>query len=114
MSTYELETCAQTIHDHFHHLKATELMLFFARLLGGMYPVDWHGYVTPTKIVSALRENFMPWRNDLLYKIEKQEEIQRRESVLHDPEAITYEEWCKLRGKDPKQNPLSQLNTTDK
>ncbi len=114
MTTYEIETCAQTIHDHFHYLKATELMLFFARLLGGMYPVEWHGYVTPTKIVSALRENFMPWRNDLLYKIEKQEEIQRREAALHDPEAVTYEEWCRLRGKDPTENPILKLKTTEK
>ena len=107
MSTYEIETCAQTIYDNYHHLKATELMLFFTRFLGGMYPVDWHGYVTPTKIVSAIREHFMPWRNELLYKIEKQEAEKRREEESKTP-GITWEEYCKLKGIE-KGNPLTNL-----
>lgn len=97
MSVFEIDTCAQTLYDNYHHLKATEFMLFFARLLGGMYPVDWHGYITPTKIVSALREHFMPWRNDLLYKITKQEEEQKRNAELHNPNNMTREEWLEIK-----------------
>ena len=108
MSKFEIETCAQTIHDNYHHLKTTELMLFFARLLGGMYPVDWHGYVTPTKIVSALREHFMPWRNDLLYKIEKQQEDERRKEEGSQPK-VTWEEYCQMKGIN-RPNPLERIN----
>ena len=109
MSAPQLETCAQTIYDNFHHLKTTEIMLFLARLLGGMYPVDWHGYITPTKIVSALRDYFMPWRNDLLYKIDKQEKQRKLEESLQEP-GITWEEYCKLKGID-RPNPLTQINS---
>lgn len=96
MSKYEIETCAQVICDNFHHLKCSELMLFFARLTGGLYDVDWHGYITPTKIVTAIREHFMPWRNDLLYKIEKQEEKRKEVEEAKKP-TITYEEYLKLK-----------------
>ena len=106
MSKYQIETCAQVIYDNFHHLKVTELMLFFARLAGGMYPVDWHGYITPTKIVSALRDYFMPWRNDLLYKIERQEQERRQEEISKE-KGITWEEYCKLKGIN-KENPLKK------
>lgn len=107
MSVFEVETCAQTIHDNYHHLKTTELMLFFARLLGGMYPVDWHGYVTTTKIVTALREHFMPWRNNLLYLQEKQESERRAEENAKKPK-LSWEEYCELKGID-KPNPLGKL-----
>lgn len=84
-------------------------MLFLARLLGGMYPVEWHGYITPTKIVSALRDYFMPWRNDLLYKIDKQEKQRKLEESMREP-GITWEEYCKLKGID-RPNPLTKTNT---
>lgn len=105
MNVYEIDTCAQTIYDSFHHLKTTELMLFFARLLGGMYPVDWHGYVTTTKIVSALRENFMPWRNDLLSKIEKQKAQRERDAALHNPDNMSYDEWQEIKMLTAMYNP---------
>lgn len=97
MSVAQLDTCAQIIYDNFHHLKATEIMLFLARLLGGMYPVDWHGYVTPTKIVFALREHFMPWRNDLLHKIEKNRQEQQRKKDYDNPDNMTYDEWQEIK-----------------
>jgi len=107
MSVYEVETCAQTIHDYYHHLKTTELMLFFARLLGGMYNVDWHGYVTPTKIVTALREEFMPWRNDLLHKIDEKNKKQQEKEYRSIP-TMTWDEYCQLKGID-KKNPLDRM-----
>lgn len=97
MTNVQLETCAQCIFDGYHHLKTTEIMLFLARLCGGMYPVDWHGYVTPTEIVSALREHFMPWRNNLLYKIDKQREERERESQLRDKDLMTREEYEEIK-----------------
>lgn len=105
MNVYEIETCAQNIFDSFHHLKCTELMLFFARLLGGMYPVEWHGYVTPTKIMTALRDHFMPWRNNLLSKIEHQRLKQQREAYRNDPDRMTYDEWQEIKTIESMYNP---------
>lgn len=95
MTSYQLETCAQTIATEFHHLKTSELCLFLARLQGGAYAVDWYGSVSPDKIVSALREQFMPWRNNQFYLKEKQEEERRRDEALHDEGNISWEEWKK-------------------
>lgn len=111
MSKYQIETCAQSIYDTYHHLKATEIMLFFARLAGGMYPVDWHGYVTPTKIVTALREHFMPWRNNLLYKIDRQNQERKAKEEAAKP-SVTWEEWQQMKKSRGEQtehdsNPLS-------
>lgn len=113
MSPYQIETCAQSIFETFHHLKATEIMLFFARLAGGMYPVDWHGYITPTKIVSALREHFMPWRNNLLYKIEQQERERKAKEEAAKP-TVTWEEYKRMKEQagektNNEKNPLSLI-----
>jgi hypothetical protein len=43
-------------------------------------------------------------RGKLIEK-ERQEKISRER---HDPTNITYEEWCKLRGKEIEINPLQQ------
>ncbi len=83
-------------------------MLFLARLLGGMYPVDWYGTITPDKIVTALREHFMPWRNNLLHKIEKQEQQRRSEEESKNP-GLTWEEYCRQTGRDPSESPLNKL-----
>lgn len=75
MTSVQIETCAQCIFDGYYHLKTTEIMLFLARLCGGMYPVDWHGYVTPDKIISALRDWFMPWRNEQFRRMEEERRV---------------------------------------
>ena len=108
MTSYEIETCAQSIYDSYHHLKTSELMLFFARLLGGMYPVDWYGYVTPTKIITALREHFMPWRNNLLYKIDKQEKERKAKEDAAKP-TMSWEDYARETGQDPEKSPLKRL-----
>lgn len=97
MTSYQLETCAQTIATEFHHLKASELCLFLARLQGGAYTVDWYGSISPDKIISALREQFMPWRNHQFYLKEKEEEDKRREEAINNPQNVTYEEWLEMK-----------------
>ena len=108
MTSYEIETCAQTIFDHYHHLKTSEIMLFLARLLGGMYPVDWYGYVTPTKIITSLREHFMPWRNDLLYKVDKQEKERKAKEEAAKP-TCTWQEFLEERGEEYRDSPIDRL-----
>lgn len=96
MTPAQLEHCAQMIAENFHYLKTTEIMLFLGRLTGGSYSIDWHGYITPDKIVNALREKFMPYRNDLFHK----HELQQRERLRKEEEKqvhLTREEWEKKK-----------------
>lgn len=96
MSPQQLEHCAQMIAEDYHHLKTTEIMLFLSRLTGGWYGIDWHGYITPDKLVSALREKFMPYRNDLIHKQELYlREKQRREQARE--ETLSREEWEEIK-----------------
>lgn len=107
MTTYQIDACAQTITERFGYLKTSELMLFLSRLRGGLYNVDWHGYINPDKIVNALLEHFLPYRNNLYYKREKAEKDKRMAEDAKTP-GITWEEYCEMRGIS-KPNPLLQL-----
>ena len=110
MSVIEIETCAQVIHECYYYLKTTELMLFFARLLGGMFSVDWHGYVTPGKLVGVLREQFMPWRSKMLHEIEERERKAKDEADALTPK-VTWEEYCKMHGIEGRPSPFDRLNS---
>lgn len=111
MTAWQVESCAQSITEAYGHLKASEIALFLARLLGGAYTVDWYGSVSPDKILQALREQFMPWRNNQFYIREKRMEEQRRDESIGNPNNITYEQWLKEkqeRGEEVsiKTNPI--------
>lgn len=106
MTSFQLDACAQTISERFGYLKTTEIMLFLSRLKGGLYNVDWFGSVNPDKIVKALLDHFIPYRNNLYYKREKAEQ-ERKEKEMREEPAITWEEYCKLKGIN-KPNPLGQ------
>jgi hypothetical protein len=97
MTVYQIDACAQIITERYGYLKLSEIMLFFARLKGGLYNVDWHGYITPDKLVTALREHFIPYRNDLLHKIEKdrKEREQKKQRNAHD--VMTHQEWIEIK-----------------
>lgn len=111
MTSYQLETCAQTISQDFGYLKATEIMLFLSRLQGGAYMVDWFGAITPDKIILALREKFMPWRNNRYYQYEQQERERKAAEEMARP-TVTFDEWKRMkeeRGEEVnnKTNPLN-------
>lgn len=110
MSTYQLEACAQAVCDSFAYLKTTELMLFFTRLAGGLYPVQWYGSVSPDKIIAALRDHFVPWRNKRLDEIHYEEQRQREQ--LEHSNAITWEEYLARHGEEYRPSPLDMINHT--
>ena len=97
MTSFQIEMLSQTISQEFCYLKATEIMLFLSRLQGGAYAVDWYGSISPDKIISALREQFMPWRNHQFYLKEKEDEDKRREESINSPKNVTFEEWKKMK-----------------
>lgn len=102
MTAYQLDACAQTISERFGYLKTTELMLFLSRLKGGLYNIEWHGYINPDKIVDALLAHFLPYRNNLYYKRERSEKDKKDKE---EEPGITWEEYCEMKGID-KPNPL--------
>ena len=111
MTSFQIETLAQTISEEFNHLKTTEIMLFLARLQGGAYSVDWYGSVSPDKIIGALREQFMPWRNRQFYLKEKEEEERKRDEAIHSENNISWEQFVaekKAKGEEVlnNKNPL--------
>lgn len=109
MTVYQIDSCAQIITERFGYLKTSEIMLFLSRLKGGLYGVEWFGTITPDKIVRALSENYMPYRNNLYYKHEKDEKDKRDAEQRNTP-GITWEEYCRLKGID-KQNPLDNITS---
>ena len=106
MTSYQLETCALNIATEFHHLKSSEICLFLARLQGGAYTIDWYGSGSPDKIISALRTQFMPWRNNQFYLKEKEEEERKRQEAINSPDNISWEQYAKENGLE-KDNPLN-------
>ena len=78
-------------------------MLFFARLLGGSYKVQFFGRIDSNTIIEALAQQFIPQRNKIFNEEEKRI---KKEQVKEDN--ITWEEYCKRKNID-KENPLKQL-----
>ena len=114
MTSWQLESCAQSILEKYSHLKVSEIVLFLTRLQGGAYSVDWFGVISPDKILSALREQFMPWRNNQFYQKEKRDEERKREEQIHSKDNISYEQWKREkqeRGEEiiHNENPITTI-----
>lgn len=105
MTTSQIDACAQIISERFGYLKTSEIMLFLSRLKGGLYNVDWYGYINPDKIVTALADNYLPYRNNLYYKHQEQERRRKEAERAKEP-VVTWEEYCAMKGIS-KKNPLS-------
>lgn len=108
MTPHQIESCAILIRDTFGYLKATELMLFFGRLMGGDYSVNFHGYITPTVIIDALRDYYIPYRNRVYEEEEKRKREQERLQDIIDNPPISREEYNRRHGID-NVNPLDIL-----
>ena len=95
MTTEQLMMLSQAVATEFYYLKTSEVMLFLARLAGGVYNVDFHGYVSPDVIMSALRNQFIPYRNKVIeWKIQEEQERREKESMAN---AMTREEYEEIK-----------------
>lgn len=90
----QAKTMAQLIAQDFYYLKISELMLFFRYLLNGTYG-KFYGMVDAMAIMSDLRHFVVRERN----VIQKQhdDEIAREREKESERNAITYEEYLKLK-----------------
>lgn len=105
MTPQQLSMLAQTMATDFFFLKLSEVMLFLARLAGGSYDVDFHGYVSPDAIIDALKNRFMPYRASVLEDMYKRdrEEKEREEA---EKGSMTWEEFCMKNFGEIRPNPL--------
>lgn len=83
---------ARIIRTEFGYLNAAELMLFFYRFKSGRYG-RFYGAVDPLEIMIALREHFIPERNQKISELENRAEAKRAEE--HRKDVITYEEYVR-------------------
>lgn len=107
MDVKELERIGYDIlsDPQFRVLRLTEIMLFVSQFRTGRFG-KVYGTLTTLDICTALRE-FCKFRDAELLKIEKQKERYEREQ--HDKTAITWEQFCDIKGLDPEDNPLKKI-----
>ena len=112
-SKYQVQQTADLIlsHEIFGQLTLSEFLCFLQRFKLGNYGKIYQSQrPNPQEFLMCLT----PFWNELCKirgKRAEQDEIERLSRERSNSEAITYEEYCKLRGKDPKENPLSQFKT---
>lgn len=94
-----LEECASIIANIYKHLKVSELMLFFYRFKAGKYG-RFYGNVDPMIITSSL-QLFCRERNDFWFKYDSEQ--RKKEMEESRKNAVTYDEYCKRRGIEPKK-----------
>lgn len=94
-----LEECANLIVEEYHEMKISEMMLFFHRFKLCRYG-RFYGAVDPLVIMSGLRE-FAGERAEAYKRHEEQEYALRMEEQRKN--AISYEDYCKLKKKGEGQ-----------
>lgn len=103
------DLCQQIAAEH-GGLTMLEFVLFCSRYRSKRYG-DFYGTVSPSHILAALNEFEREKRDDAGRAYEREEQQRReREAEESRKNAITWEEYCRLKGKDPKSpSPYSQL-----
>ena len=102
MTVMQLHLLANEISRTLYYLKASEIMLFLARLTGGAYNIQWYGQLNPDIILSTLRTRFLDERDTALYMEQVKEQPKPKE------EPISWEEHCRRHGKDT-ENPFDRI-----
>lgn len=94
MSPWESVDLAKIIIAKHGNLKVSEIALFLSNLRGGFYGRWCYGKIQPDKIMECLRNKYLPFRTDVKEEVYKREEAKETGST-----AISYEEYCRLKGK---------------
>jgi hypothetical protein len=98
MSVAQYTGLAHLIAQEFYFLKCSELLLFFSQLAGGMYNVEYHGYITPDVILDTLRNKYMPYRTRIMheeYERQQEQELKKQKEMSKDD--MTREEWEEIK-----------------
>lgn len=102
MPPVQLQFLAENICKEFYYLRASEILLFLRQLMGGKFAVQWYGQLNPDIIIQAIREYFIPFREDIITRDEQKKKAQQPPST-----PITWEQYCKNHNLPPRPSPLS-------
>lgn len=109
---YQFKAIAQRIRQEYYHLTPSELTRFFYEFSIGDYEELYVGKtVNPQKLFISL-EKYMSRLYERRAEISNQKlmEKQKREYEESVKNAVSYEEYRRLKGKDIKESPLEVLN----
>ena len=109
---YQFKAIAQRIRQEYYHLTPSELTRFFYEFSIGDYEELYVGKtVNPQKLFISL-EKYMSRLYEKRAEISNQKlmEKQKREYEESVKNAVSYEEYRRLKGKDIKESPLEVLN----
>lgn len=108
LNPMQLSMLADTITANYYWLKLSELMLFFAKLEGGMYG-KFYGAVDNMAIMDALHQ-FTVERRAKIATYEQQAEAARREREQEERrgKTINYDQWQQLKKQLAEQRKQEQ------
>lgn len=110
-TTYQFNAIAKRIRNEYFHLTPAELTRYFYEFSLGDYGKLYVGRsVNPQDILIGLKEYV--WRLNQAradYDSEKLAAKQKKEMEEAKKNAVSWEEYCKRKGKDPTKNPLGGL-----
>lgn len=110
---YQFKAIAQRIRQEYYHLTPSELTRFFYEFSLGEYEEMYIGKtVNPQKLFISL-EKYMKILYDKRVAIDSQRNLdkQKIEDEKARVNAISYEEYCRRKGVDPKESPIEKLKS---
>ena len=108
---YQFKAIAQRIRQEYYHLTPSELTRFFYEFSLGEYEELYVGKtVNPQKLFISL-DKYMSRLYEKRAEISNQKlmEKQKKEYEESVKNAVSYEEYCRMNGKDIKKSPLEKL-----
>lgn len=104
IEAWQIEDLTGLLLAEYYWLNLAELIYFFGRFKIGKYG-EFYGAVGPMRIASALR-TFVAERKTALDNAGREENNRRlaEEYERHKQEAISYDEWQKIKKQREKQN----------
>lgn len=109
VTTFQVKSLAERIRQEYYHFTPSELTYFFYRFQLGDYGKLYAGRtVNPQDILIALAAyaRLVFQERAAAYKQRVEDEKKKQ---ADDPNNISWEQYCKLRGIDAKSSPLSHI-----
>lgn len=111
-SKYQVQQTADLIlsHEVYGQLTLSEFLCFLQRFKMGSYGKIYQSQrPNPQEFLQCLA----PFWNELCHergKLEERENQQRLSADRNSPDNMSWEEYCRETGRDPKENPLNNIN----
>ncbi len=102
MNDSQIRMLASSIVSNYEFLKATDIMLFVSMFRAGRFG-HFYGNVDPLVITSALNDNYLPYRMQLIADAQKRRLHEERERLMSDPNLISITEYCERKTLNEEQ-----------